>query len=121
MKPPRGRPDHEAEGFKVEAEEISKPKKFYRNSKHNGQRIEAKGNVKVTITKEHPEGATDDDFRPKAGTVLVGGERQNVTIESKLIIPGSRRNNKDTASVRRDGRIFGKLRRRRRWPPTGGE
>ena len=68
MKPPRGRPDHEAESFKVEAEEISKPKKFYRNSRHNGQRIEAKGKIKTYHSRLAPE---QQGYRVRDGETVV--------------------------------------------------
>ena len=112
MKPVRGRPDHEAESFTVKADTIDKPKKFYRNAKHNGNRTEASGHVSVRIRKQKTERGSDPDFRPENGPVLIGGEKQKIAIEAKRIVKQGSDNGQEVASVSKDGRIFGKLRRR---------
>ena len=93
MKPPRGRPDHEAESFKVEAEEISKPKKFYRNSRHNGQRIEAKGKIKTYHSRLAPEQqgyrvrkARRENLRQAAEAPPMASYRGRVTAPASRII-----------------------------------
>ena len=112
-RPRRGRPDLEAESVDVSADEIKKPKKIYRNAKHNGNRVEADGNVRVTTLKEHRERISDKAFRPRSGDVFEGGEDSSITVEAKRIEKHTRRDERDSASASRDVRIFGKLRRRK--------
>ena len=112
-KPRRGRPDMEAESVEISADRIAKPKKFYRNAKHNGNRAKADGNVRVTVFKEHREKILDEIFRPKKGEVFEGDENSSVVIEAKRIEKHTRRGERDSASASRDVRIFGKLRRRK--------
>lgn len=112
-RPRRGKPDMEAESVEISADRIGKPKKFYRNAKHNGNRAEADGHVRVTVFKEHREKILDKVFRPGKGEIFEGGEDSSVVIEAKRIEKHTRRGGRDSASASRDVRIFGKLRRRK--------
>ena len=114
MKPRRSHPDHEAESFRVKADTIDKPEKIHRNAKHNGNRTVARGHVSIFIKKQKSEKGSDSDFRPKAGTELIGEKNQKVIIEAKRIIKQGTEDGKEVASVSKDGRIFGKLRRLKR-------
>lgn len=98
----------------VSADEITEPKKMYRNAKHNGNRSTASGNVEIKINRPHPEQVPDKDYRPDKGEVLFGEEDQSVDIEAKRIELHGRYGSKSVASASRDVRIFGKLRRKRR-------
>ena len=112
-KPHRRSADHEAESVSIQADSVSKPKKFYRNAKHNGNRSKVEGNIEITIRRRHKE-SKDDDFRPYEKTVLTGGPKQSIIVEAKRIEHQGRHDGKDVASASKDVRIFGRLFRRRK-------
>lgn len=113
MKPHRISPNHEATSITVKAGSISKPKKIYRNAKHNGNRIEVKDEVEIKVNKQISEKNIDRDYRPEPGTILRGEDTDKISIEAKRIEKQGRHKGMDVATASSDVRIFGNLRRRK--------
>lgn len=112
---PRRKPDYEAIAVHIEADRIEKPVYVPLRRKHGGSRTVARGDVEITVQKQHP-GAKDKGKRPDAGTVLTTqGKDSEVTIEARGIEKkGSVKGNqgREAATARNRVEIFGKMRRK---------
>lgn len=81
----RRKPDHEAVEVGIEADRITDPRYFPKSGTDGANRVIAKGDVEITVRKQHP-GSRDKRTRPDPGTVIkVEGGGSKVTIESRRI------------------------------------
>lgn len=81
----RYKPDIEAESVRVKADDIENDGYFHARNTHGGNRMTARGKVKITVVKQH-KGSRDSDKRPSPGTVFSGpDDKEPVEIEARGI------------------------------------
>ncbi|WII08854.1 hypothetical protein O8W32_06675 [Methanomassiliicoccales archaeon LGM-DZ1] len=81
----RRKPDHEASDVEIEADEIDGPEYFPGRKTDGRNRSHARGNIEITIRKQH-KGARDAKTRPPEGTVLESpGKDSTAVIEARRI------------------------------------
>lgn len=117
----RREPDFSAKSAEIEADSINAVGngKFRRSGVHHAGRARAEGNVRIRI-REQFANTGHGPKRPPSGSILEG-EKAEIQSRKLAVVKSGKKSGPDRASASRGVWIFGKLRRRRRWPPTGGE